>query len=55
MLRAGDVVRRASMQIAARELLLIQLDQLSGGEAFCDETFAFGLRSVAIHHLPTAS
>jgi hypothetical protein len=51
MLRAGDVMRRATMQIAARELLLILRDQLSVGEAFCDETVAFGLRSVAIHDL----
>ena len=49
MFRAGDVVRRASMEVAAGKLLLIQLDQLSGGEAFCDEAIAFGLRSVAIH------
>jgi hypothetical protein len=29
---AGDVVRGAAVQIAAGQLLLIELDQLAGGE-----------------------
>ena len=37
------------MKIAAREFLLVELDQLSGREAFCDQSIVFSFRSVAVH------
>ena len=55
VLGARDVVRGAAMQIAARQLLLVQLDQLAGREALRDQPIALGLRPVADTRPPTAS
>src|SRR6185437_13734432 len=48
MFGARDVVRRAAMQVAAGERLLIELDQLTGRQAFLDDRLLLGLRSVAV-------
>ena len=49
MLRARHIVSGAAMKVAARQLLLVQLDQLSGREAFRNKSSSLGVRSVAIH------
>ncbi len=48
VLGAGHVVRGAAVQVAAGELLLIQLDELPRGEAFPDEPLFFSLGAVAV-------
>src|SRR4029453_1898906 len=50
MLGARDVVRRAAVQITAWQLVLIQLDQLTGREALSNQLIAFGFRPVAVDH-----
>ena len=50
MFRAGNIVRRAAMEIAAGKLLLVQLDQLAGRKAFGNQSIALGRRSVAVHN-----
>ncbi len=48
VLGARDVVRRAAMQVAAWMGLLVQRDQLAGGEAVGDQPIAFAVRSIAV-------
>ena len=50
VLGARDVVRRAAVQVAAGQLLLVQLDQLTSRHAFADQPVLLALRPVAEDH-----
>ncbi len=50
MFSARHVVRGASMQVAAGEFLLVQLDQLARREALGNQAIPLALRTVAEHH-----
>jgi hypothetical protein len=55
VLRARDVVGRTPVQIAARHLLLVELDQLSAGQALCNQLCLLCLGSVTVHHVVWSS
>ena len=48
MFGAGDVVRCAPVEVAAGKLLLVQLDQLAGGERFLNQLLLFRVGAVAV-------